>query len=722
MSFIQQHINKFVFSLFLVLGTIAYINSFEVPFYFDDADNIKHPDLRIEAISMESVSTAIAGGTIPTRPISNFSFGLNYYLGEYRVQGYHLVNLLIHVLTAFLLFCLVNEMVRLDEKSIYAKNRVLISFSTALLWLLHPTATQSVTYIVQRMNSLAAMFYVMCILLYVYGRIQHKTDGVRPERSSIWLFYILSLLSGLLAIGSKETAATLPVTVFMVEWFFIQKLSFKWFRKGILIFFIPLSFIFSLAWIYTGGRIIERTLQGFGGRDFSLEERLFTELRVVIHYISLFLYPHPGRLTFDYDFPLSTSLLSPLSTLYAALLLTAFLIAAIFLTQKQRLLSFCIFWFFITLSIESTIVPLEIIYEHRLYLPLMMLILAVVLILYGAIRNASVVLCIIFGISLVFMQWTIERNDVWRTPLLFWQDAVRKTPRNERVHANLGGVYFNLKEYDKAILHYTTSITLNPGRPNAYSGLGAVWAKLDDEEKAEYYFSKALSAQSSYTPALLSIGRLMFRQGRYLSVIGYMKTLVNHNMDIGFVVEAYRMLGSSYLKKGLLGEAREAFEKALELSGDDFGALNGLAQVLALSGDLQGAIGICNKSLGINGDQPDVSYNLAVALLRSGRNDEAIQYLEIAATEVENPPPALYTYANYLLQSDQPEKAEKYYHKFLGDTRLLADSLNNLGLIMAERKKFAKAADYFTLAIGLDPEHSKAGSNLNLAVELGKDN
>lgn len=215
----------------IILGAVVYSNTLNVPFIFDDTKNIKNPALRIEQGSVDEMVAALSEGTLSTRPVTNLSFALNYFIGGYRVQGYHLVNIAIHLLSGVFLYFFIRATLRLPvNKSKYGSFSAIPLLAT-LLWVAHPLATQSVTYVVQRMNSMAAMFYILSLLFYITARNrQVAATGRWPDRSSLLLFF-LAVFSGVLAIGSKEIAVTLPLLIFVYEWFFFQDLSWGWLKK-----------------------------------------------------------------------------------------------------------------------------------------------------------------------------------------------------------------------------------------------------------------------------------------------------------------------------------------------------------------------------------------------------------------------------------------------------------------------------------------------------------
>ena len=183
---------------------LIYANSLDGPFLFDDENNIKdNVHLRITSLSPAEVLTAGLSSRDPRRAVAYSSFALNYYFHQYDTFGYRLVNVLIHSITGILIYYLVKTTLGLAAlRERYTKQRE-IAFFVALIWLVHPLGTQSVAYIVQRMNSMAALFYVLSMLLYVQARLALSWRK--------WALFAGCTLSGVLAIGSKQNAATLPV-------------------------------------------------------------------------------------------------------------------------------------------------------------------------------------------------------------------------------------------------------------------------------------------------------------------------------------------------------------------------------------------------------------------------------------------------------------------------------------------------------------------------------
>jgi hypothetical protein len=347
------------------VALFAYSNTFSVPFQFDDRPNIiDNPNVQLKAFTwdqLERLITSTYGVSI--RVFSYFTLALNYYFGGFEVFGYHLVNFLVHVAAGILLYWFVLLTLNLPSlKEKYGSISYRAALFTGLIFISHPVQTQSVTYIVQRMTSMAAMFYLLSLVLYIKGRI---STGNRR------LFYYGGMvLSYLLGVFTKENAAILPVFIALYEFYFFQKLDLTPKGKKVLITLLAgllLLGIFGFAiW---GQRYIDVTREGYQYRTFTMSERVLTQARVVLYYVSLLIYPHPSRLNLDYDFPVSRTILDPPTTLISILIIFGLIGYSIWTARKRPVLSFFILWYFGNLVIESSIFPLEMVFEHRLYLP-----------------------------------------------------------------------------------------------------------------------------------------------------------------------------------------------------------------------------------------------------------------------------------------------------------------------------------------------------------------
>jgi hypothetical protein len=413
-----------------LLVLAIYGNVLHGDFLFDDLRLIPgNPAVRLTELSLDGLLRVARG----TRPVAMLSLALNYYFHQYDVFGYHLVNVVIHILTGWCLYFFAKTTLVVAQVTRAKKEAMFVALTAATLWLVHPVQTQSVSYIIQRMNSLAGLFFVLAMLCYVQGRVR-----LGWQRA---LLFVGCGLAGILAVGSKEMAITLPFFVILYEWYFFQELSAAWLRKALVVLGAGLAAVGVFLFFFPQFMPLGIIQKGYSLYPFTMEQRLYTELRVVVHYLSLLVFPHPSRLNLDYDFPLSLSLVEPWTTGAAALLLGALFVAALYLARGHRLLSFCLLWFLGNLVIESTIIPLDLVMEHRLYVPSMMLIVAMVLVASRLLRRPLIravglaVLVVLLGV------WTHERNKVWQSPLALMVDTADKSPDKARPAYNVACEY-----------------------------------------------------------------------------------------------------------------------------------------------------------------------------------------------------------------------------------------------------------------------------------------
>ena len=524
--------------LFFLLATILllYSNTLESPFIFDDAPNIERNSLvNIQDLAPEKLWQVATSSPIKWRILPNLSFALNYYFGGSDSTGYHLVNIIIHIAVTFVLYLLAKTTLGLPGLANRFQRTGEIAFAAALLWAVHPLQTNAVTYIVQRMTSMAALFFLLALLCYVKARIS-------KDNSRRIILFIGATLLGVMALFSKENSGMLPVMILGYEFFLLPGHDRKGQnRKKLLLLTGGALVVFLLiCWLFLGSDPLSGVLGGYGAREFTLGQRLLTETRIVIHYLSLLVLPLPGRLNLAYDYQLSTGLFTPPETLLAIIGLVGLTSLIFSLYKKDRLTAFAIFWLLGNLAVESTFIPLELIFEHRMYLPSMFLILAGVAWLYRlTINKKKTARLIIIGVLLLLSLFTWQRNSVWKNEITFWTDVTQKSPGSLRAHSNLGLAYINVKDFDTAkyylakaiaighndkssnfgfaarksylavahnilgvayretgnfpaaIKHAEQALKLHPENPNSPVILGITYSKLSQDLKAYKYFSKA---------------------------------------------------------------------------------------------------------------------------------------------------------------------------------------------------------------------------------------
>lgn len=603
-NLLSRYETLFLLSLALIV-ILSYANTLGSPFVFDSRNNIEsNPHIRISKITLNELAEAAFKSPQKQRPLANISFALNYYLHDYNVVGFHVVNILIHISTGFFLYFFFKSTFGTPALKSRYDNYMWISFFAVAVWLVHPLQTQSVSYIVQRMNSLCAMFYILSLLLYARFRL----SGQQPKK---WWLLSGCILAGALSLASKQIAVTLPVFIIAYEWYFFRDLDVKWLKNHIPLLTGCLLLAAVIALTLLGSNPLDRILQEYKGRDFTLTQRLLTEPRVIFFYLSLLLWPHPSRLNLDHDFALSNSLTDPVTTIVAIFAIVSMICLAVVTARKQRLLSFCIWWFFGNLVIESSIIALEIIFEHRTYLPSMAFSLVVALAACRWLKPKwlqAVLLCALVTVGAV---WTHERNAVYSDRITFWQDCVNKSPRKARPHNNLGVALADQGYHDEAIKQYHKALAIDPLYQDPIGNIGLSLAEQGKIKESISQFLKALEINPKDVKTLNNLGASLIVEKRYAEAIQNLSKALSLDP---YYAQAHNNLGVALQHQGRIEEAIDHFSIAVRLDPDYARAYNNLGIILANEGRFEEAIEQFSAALKINPAYKTAHLNLEKCL------------------------------------------------------------------------------------------------------------
>jgi tetratricopeptide (TPR) repeat protein len=632
---IPHLITILVLSVFCIL---LYHHVLDFPFVLDDVRHIQdNPYIRITSLHWANLRDAAFEGLSSYRPIPMVTFALNYFLGGYDPAGYHVVNIVIHLVNGILVYFLALVLFRqlLDRgggkgatppdapvpPSLKASIQEMSLFA-ALLFVVHPLQTQSVTYIIQRMNSMAVLFCLSALLLYIHGRFA-RTTWKR------WTLFAACVVSWGLALGSKQIAAPLPFFLFLYEWYFFQDLSMAWIKRNIGYALVPVAVFCLVALVYLAPNPLEKIAGRYEYRDFSMWERVLSEFRVVVYYVSLFLFPHPSRLRVDYDVPPSQGWLDPMTTLFSLGAILGLMGLAVCLAKKERLASFTILWYFGSLVVESSIIPLALVFEHRVYLPSVLLCMMMVSLIYRLVtRWPRVRLVLLCAMVAVLCLWTYQRNQVWKDPITLWEDCVKKSPNGARAHFHLGtALIVHPEHYDTAVFHFCEALRLDPHYPDAHVSLGIALMEKDKLDEAISHFHTALKIMPIFPRAHLHLGRALSRQGRLEEAAGHLAQALQMRSDF---VDAYNDLGNVLVRLGHHDDAADMYSEVLRREPDNVKAHCNLAIVLLGQERLDKAISHFSKALEITPDNAQVHSNLGVALVRQGRLEEAVHHFSEA--------------------------------------------------------------------------------------------
>ncbi len=616
---------KFFYAFLIILvGTIIYANSLHNPFIFDDEFFI----VRNPYIHHFSNFKAIVD-YLPRRWVGTWTFALNYALGGFNVWGYHAFNILIHIscgLVVWWFFCLILSAPKFRSLPIAAEKEKLALWA-ALIFITHPVQTMAVDHITQRYASLAALFYLTTLSLYFKGRLsQEKTR---------WWFFIASAITGYLGIFTREAVVTLPLAIILCEILILgnpkeTKTNSKkyWLLTGLIVFItgiVSFFYHFNIIELLTKTQLVSQSHQGETITAFTY---FLTEFRVILIYVRLLFWP--VGLNFDYDMPLSYSFREPdvlVSCLFIILLLTY----AARVKSRYPLVSFGIFWFFLTLSVESTIFPLSyMITEYRLYLPLFGICISFVYVMRTLIQNKKVFTALITTMVLILSLLTIQRNTVYKSEVSLWTDTIKKSPFKSRPYTNLGAAYSRLKEYPQAIKYLRRAIELEPDnydaltdladvyainrvfdkaiaineqllqrKPSApvYSNLGLIYYTMGDLNKAQEYFNKARSINRYYQEACFNLATLFIHKGQLKQAKEiYLDMLFEYPQEN----KARYALLMLDLNSGQASQA-DAMAKGILASGNnDPHQLVNLGSILASRGHLDMALNSYTKALSMD--------------------------------------------------------------------------------------------------------------------------
>lgn len=538
--------DKNIFILLIILITICYSNTFSVPWQFDDPPNITEnialhiTDLKPETLWSALFSKPFYPGTLE-RPISNLSFAINWYFGKNNTTGYHIVNLFIHIITSFFVFkttFLILQSKNLKIKSI--NDIYFISLLSTIIWAINPIQTQAVTYIVQRMASMAAMFFVFSLYNYIKARQSENINNILKYSFFCVLFFIISL-------GCKENAVTLIPSLLITELLFFNKKN-EIFSKIAISILITANIILLIGAIYYfyANDLFSTITENAPGRPFSIKDRLLTQPSILIFYLTLLFIPSPTRLSIDHSFTLSTSLLTPWTTLPAILLITILFILSIIIRKKLPIISFSILFFLINHLIESTAIPLELIFEHRNYLPSFFLFLPVSVGLCQALnffskKNPTLHRIIFASISFLIIAiglGTYARNTVWASEESLWADALNKAPYNARPLGKLGIIYGWNKEKNQE--NFRTAIALlqkcqnqtyprTGFKPALIGNIGKVYQNYGMLDQAIFYYKQSLDINPDFITSRFDLAQALVLKGNFKDALEQINIVINKN-------------------------------------------------------------------------------------------------------------------------------------------------------------------------------------------------
>ena len=656
-----------------LLCAAAYRNTFHVPFLFDDLTAItRNPAIR----RLWPLSQVIASDlpTLVGRPLVSLSLALNYALGGYHVAGWHLFNLLVHFLNTLLVFGLVRRVLRDAPAVEGGLDRTLwLAYAVAVLWMLHPLVTESVTYVLQRTELLMALF--LLLTLYCFLR------GIESPHKVIW--FGMAIMACAIGMGTKEVMVVTPLLVLTYDYVFVTR---SWRaalrdRRGLYAGLVA-------SWIVLASLLLTTNLKvksGLTAETLSPWNYFKMQWTVVAHYLRLAVWPQ--GLVLDYsDWPRLTALARALP---AAGLLAALLASTLWAIRRRWWWAFWGVWFFLLLAPTSSLLPLptEPATERRMYLPLV----AVIAVALGGgdhlCRNlwarfgwpdrvrVWLQTGLVVGLTLALGTASIQRNAQYHSAESIWADVVAKRPGSLRGHANLGLALLDDGRAKESIPHLIDALHIDPNQPIIRCNLANALAVCGETNQAIDELQETLQHAPDYAPAQVTLADILAGQGDQQAAL-------------------------------------EHYAAALAINPEEQAAHFNLAQLLTRMGRREGAIAQFTEVLRLDPRNATAHYNLANLLADSGRNAGAISHYSAATRYDPQNPRSQINLGNLFLKLGRADDAIAAYTDALRTDPNAFKAHNNLAVILANRGDLVHATEHFRKAARLMPDAPEVHSEL----------
>ncbi len=654
-------------------GVLAYSNTFSVPFIYDDlGDIVENPAVHgFRDAQKEPLSPG--GVNLTSRPVADLTFAANYALDGLNVRGYHVVNLLIHVLGALALFGVVRRtLTSAGLRERFLPHATSLAFVVALLWLVHPLQTESVTYIVHRYESLLGLFF----LLTLYAAIRGMESG-KPG------WFVASVLLSALGMATKERMVVAPVIVLLYDRAFFSG-TFKEALRRRRSFYLGLAATWAVLAV-----VILRAAHVAGGFGFGMTVLEYARIQVpaVVHYLQQAFWPHPLVLHCGFSYENGRPILPGAAEVIPCLIILSVLLATTVIAVLRRpQWGIPAAWFFLLLAPTSSVIPnWEAVEEHHTYLPLAGVIVLAVVGVYLLWRTAVgrrvgfavAILCVAaLGAA------TYARNHDYRSAVSIWEDTVSKRPLSPRARLCLGNALARSGRVPEAIEQYQLALQLNSDYADAHTNLGIALVGSGRAPEAVEHYREALRLNPKLPEAHVGLGVQLFEAGQ-------------------------------------TQEAVDHFRKAIRLNPNSANARYSLGNALAATGpeNIGKAIQLFEEALWLRPDYPEAHMNLGIALISSGPNNvgKAIEHYHEALRLRPDYPEALLNLGNALLSTGRIAEAVDLYQQALQLKPDYPEAHNNLGVALVQSGRIQEGIKHYEEALRLVPDYPNARMNLQAA-------
>ncbi|MBN1872061.1 MAG: tetratricopeptide repeat protein [Candidatus Omnitrophica bacterium] len=650
-------------ALFLILIILViYANSFRNEFVWDDNFLIlKNPS--ITAWNYAWIHFAIDlyhSYSNYYRPIQMISYMFDYSLWRFNVFGYHLTNVILHILvciSALYLFQVISKDTR-------------VAFLGAVLYAVHPVHTGSVTYIAGRADSLTTLFMLLSVILF------HKHFKTKSASASI-IMYIGSLISYLLALMSKEIALMLPIIVLTCRLCFVDDKEVT--EKRQILKFHYISPYIVICAVYAILRLYALNFQDYliPPSRYSIYSRLLTSIKAVGIYMGVATFPLELRMERSIAYVHSLFDKEVIITLAIAVL------ASVLIYRQRKILSrpaiFGIIFFCVAILPLLNIYPLQDnMAEHWLYTPLVgacLFISSISLSIWDSRENLRIPIVVLIACYAALLSFrTVARNNDWRNEDTIYHNTYYYNPASIKILNNLGNMYHARGDFNNAVFFHKEALKINPREHKTLYNLGRDYEEMGLIDNALEQYKKSVSEKRDYAKAYLKIGDIYYGKlglGEailfYKKAIQYDRLLTQAHIGLGDIYydmgqydeakvnyddavriephlpQAYNNLGNALFRMGLHEEAIINYKKAIDLAPAKLECLLNLGVTYGILGRYNEALDVFEQARVLKPDNVEVIINIGVAYYHTGRREEAKrQWRRALAIQPQNKVALLY--------------------------------------------------------------------------------
>ena len=620
--------------MLVLAGLAAYSDSFNGPFIFDDTVTVDKPSAK----RLWPIRPILAG----PRPIGQLTLALNYTLGGAGVKGYHVVNVTIHLLAGLILFGVMRRTLTMPHlaRRFTEGNATALAFCTALLWTLHPLQTEAVTYVIQRMESLMGLFYLLTLYCLIRSASSPRPVG--------WT--TAAVISCALGMGCKEVMVSAPVILLLYDRIFItgsfrETLRRRW----------GLYLGLAATWLVLGHSIAEAvgahaTSAGFSLASVTPREYARSQPGVILHYLALAF--RPIGLCLDYSWPVAKN---RADILPGAIVVGALLAATILALARRPMWGFPGAWFFLILAPTSSFLPIkDLAFEHRMYLPLVAVAAVAVVAVYlvgerlarrlgeteaeRALSAELLLLVLTISAAAILGALTWRRNAQYQSGIAIWQDTVNKRSENPRAWNNLADALINADNYADVLRCCDEAIRLRPNFPEPYNNRGLWYAQQGQYSEAADNYSLAIQTRENFPMAYNNRASARIHLGQYEKAIEDCLRAIELDPELAM---AYYNLGEAYSQTKDDAEAAAAYSKAIALKWNYAETYYKLGRALQRTNRTDEALRNFDKAIAMRSDYTDAYNERGNARLSAGEYAAAIRDFD-KALELKHEQPETY--------------------------------------------------------------------------------